>query len=96
VLEEIGVAFVEQPRGAGALARGRRRCRGRARAHPPRPGPQALRHRAVQLHPDRAQPARNVEIGGNSLVLAPVYGPPFVRDLDGGRRYATMEDFRTS
>jgi trimethylamine---corrinoid protein Co-methyltransferase len=39
-------------------------------------------------------PERNVQIGGRSLVLAPVYGPPFVRDLDGGRRYATIEDFR--
>ena len=39
-------------------------------------------------------PDRNVEIGGKSLVLAPVYGPPFVRDAEGGRRYATMEDFR--
>ncbi|MCE8470243.1 trimethylamine methyltransferase family protein, partial [Rhodovulum sulfidophilum] len=39
-------------------------------------------------------PARNVEIGGRNLVLAPVYGPPFVRDIEGGRRYATMEDFR--
>ena len=27
------------------------------------------------------------------MVLAPVYGPPFVRDAMGGRRYATMEDF---
>jgi trimethylamine--corrinoid protein Co-methyltransferase len=39
-------------------------------------------------------PLRNVEIGGRNLVLAPVYGPPFVRDADGGRRYATIEDFR--
>lgn len=38
-------------------------------------------------------PARNVEIGGNTLVCAPVYGPPFVRDAEGGRRYATMADF---
>ena len=37
---------------------------------------------------------RNVEIGGNNTVFAPVYGPPFVRDLNGGRRYATIEDFR--
>ena len=36
---------------------------------------------------------RNVEIGGRNLVLAPVYGPPFVRDYEGGRRYATMADF---
>jgi trimethylamine--corrinoid protein Co-methyltransferase len=28
------------------------------------------------------------------LVTAPVYGPPFVRDRDGGRRYATLADFQ--
>ncbi|MFZ8942558.1 MAG: trimethylamine methyltransferase family protein, partial [Gemmobacter sp.] len=39
-------------------------------------------------------PERNVDIGGRNLVLAPVYGPPFVRDRDGGRRYATIADFR--
>ncbi|MCB1383097.1 MAG: trimethylamine methyltransferase family protein [Notoacmeibacter sp.] len=39
-------------------------------------------------------PARSVEIGGANTVFAPVYGPPFVRDLDGNRRYATIEDFR--
>ena len=33
-------------------------------------------------------------IGGNATVLAPAYGSPFVRDLDGGRRYGTIEDFR--
>ena len=37
---------------------------------------------------------RNVTIGGKGTVFAPVYGPPFVRDLDGGRRYGTIEDFR--
>ena len=39
-------------------------------------------------------PANNVKIGGNATVFAPVYGPPFMRDLDGVRRYATIEDFR--
>lgn len=37
---------------------------------------------------------KSVVIGGNHLVLAPAYGSPFVRDLDGGRRYATLDDFR--
>lgn len=37
-------------------------------------------------------PRRSVEIGGDSQVFAPVYGPPFVRDLDGGRRYGAMQD----
>ena len=36
---------------------------------------------------------RSVVIGGNNTVFAPVYGPPFVRDLEGKRRYAEMNDF---
>ena len=39
-------------------------------------------------------PARSVEIGGDSIVFSPAYGSPFVRDLEGGRRYGSMEDFR--
>jgi len=38
-------------------------------------------------------PARNVRIGGTSQVFAPVYGPPFIRDLEGGRRYGSYADF---
>ncbi|MCL4861479.1 MAG: trimethylamine methyltransferase family protein [Caldilineaceae bacterium] len=38
-------------------------------------------------------PANNVTIGGDSAVFAPVYGPPFVIDLDRGRREAKLEDF---
>lgn len=37
---------------------------------------------------------RVVPIGGDNLVLLPAYGPPFVTDLDNGRRYATLEDFQ--
>ncbi|MBI6628850.1 trimethylamine methyltransferase family protein [Pontibaca salina] len=39
-------------------------------------------------------PANNVEIGGDAVVFAPAYGSPFVMDLDQGRRYGTIEDFR--
>ncbi|MEP4705523.1 MAG: trimethylamine methyltransferase family protein [Hyphomicrobiales bacterium] len=39
-------------------------------------------------------PARSVQIGGNNTVFAPVYGPPFVRTLEGERRHASIEDFR--
>ncbi len=94
VLEEIGVNFVENPaaldlwRAAGADVQGERVRipRGLARklcATAPREFVQHARN-----------PERNVTIGGKNLVLAPVYGPPFVRDLEGGRRYATIEDFR--
>jgi trimethylamine--corrinoid protein Co-methyltransferase len=38
-------------------------------------------------------PDNNVTIGGRHIVFAPVYGPPFVGDLDRGRRQATLEDF---
>jgi trimethylamine--corrinoid protein Co-methyltransferase len=93
VLEEIGVAFVENPaaldrwREAGADVRGER-------VHIPR----GLARKLIETAPSRftqlaRNPERSVEIGGRSLVLAPVYGPPFVRDRMGGRRYATMGDF---
>ncbi|MGB7805011.1 MAG: trimethylamine methyltransferase family protein, partial [Actinomycetota bacterium] len=39
-------------------------------------------------------PEHSVQIGGNATVFAPAYGSPFVRDVDGGRRYGTIEDFR--
>lgn len=38
-------------------------------------------------------PARSIELGGNTVVFAPAYGMPFVRDLDNGRRYGTIRDF---
>jgi len=53
----------------------------------------------VQMAPSQftqlaRNPANNVIIGGNRAVFAPVYGPPFVQDLDRGRREGTIEDFR--
>ncbi|HNP72462.1 MAG TPA: trimethylamine methyltransferase family protein, partial [Kouleothrix sp.] len=39
-------------------------------------------------------PQNNVTIGGNQIVFAPVYGCPFVQDLDRGRREATLADFQ--
>ena len=39
-------------------------------------------------------PAASITLGGNHVVLMPAYGPPFVTDLERGRRYATIEDFR--
>jgi trimethylamine--corrinoid protein Co-methyltransferase len=39
-------------------------------------------------------PDRSVQIGGDQVVFAPVYGPPFVYDRENGRRDATLEDFQ--
>ncbi len=39
-------------------------------------------------------PARSVKIGGKNVIFVTVYGPPFVRDLEKGRRYGTIEDLQ--
>lgn len=38
-------------------------------------------------------PKKSVVIGGKNQVFAPVYGSPFVRDLEGGRRYGDIASF---
>ena len=52
---------------------------------------QASAPRTYVQHARNSQ--RSVKIGDNHCVLVPAYGPPFVHDLDKGRRYATLEDF---
>jgi trimethylamine---corrinoid protein Co-methyltransferase len=39
-------------------------------------------------------PENNVVVGGNHICFAPVYGPPFVMDMERGRRSATLKDFQ--
>ena len=38
-------------------------------------------------------PANTVRMGGFATVLCPSWGPPFVHDLERGRRYASIADF---
>jgi trimethylamine--corrinoid protein Co-methyltransferase len=95
VLEEIGIEFKEFPealalfKAAGADIDGERvrfprgMCRSIIQASAPSEYTQHARN-----------PERSVVIGGKRTVLVPAYGSPFVRDLDNGRRYATIEDFR--
>lgn len=35
---------------------------------------------------------RTVQVGGRNMVVSPSYGPPFVLDMDGVRRHATLDD----
>ena len=94
VLEEIGVEFrddaeaLQMWRDAGADVRG-------SRVHFPVGLCRTLMRTAPPTFTQHARnPERSVPIGGDATVFAPVYGPPFVRDLEGERRYATIEDFR--
>src|SRR5579872_4254617 len=95
VLEEVGIDFKGDGealalwRDAGADVQGERvhfppgLCRTIIQAHAPRHYTQHARN-----------PARSVVMGGDHTVFAPAYGSPFVHDLDRGRRYGTIEDFR--
>ncbi|MCY6380047.1 trimethylamine methyltransferase family protein [Hoeflea prorocentri] len=94
VLEEIGIEFRDDAeaialwREAGADIKGER-------VHFPKGLCRSLLKTAPQVFTQHARnAARSVQIGGKATVFAPVYGPPFVRDLDGERRYATIEDFQ--
>jgi len=95
ILEEIGIVFADDPesrdlfKAAGATVEGdlvkfpRGMCR------------EIIQKSAQSQFTQHARnPARSVEIGGDNMVLVPAYGPPFVYDIEGGRRYANIEDFR--
>lgn len=94
ILDEIGMEFRGDPetlelfRAHGARVDGERVrfdpgwCRDRIRTAP----------RVFTQH--ARNPARSVQIGGDAQVYCPSFGPPFVHDMENGRRYATIADFR--
>ena len=95
ILRDIGMEFQGDPeilaifRDAGADVKDMRvrfepgMCRKIIKATAPREYRQHARN-----------PANTVTLGGNNTVLCPSWGPPFVHDLDRGRRYATYGDFQ--
>jgi trimethylamine--corrinoid protein Co-methyltransferase len=95
ILEEVGIDYRDDPeaieiwKAAGADVRGERvHCpRGMCRTLIQKSAPREFTQHA-------RNPARSVRIGGKNTVFAPAYGSPFVRNLDEGRRYARIEDFR--
>ena len=95
ILEEIGIDFRDDPEAlalwkeAGADVQGERVRfeRGMCRSLIEKSAPAEFTQHA-------RNPAKSVVIGGNNMVLVPAYGPPFIRNLDEGRRYASLEDFQ--
>src|SRR6186997_1539137 len=95
ILETVGIDFREAPDAHKLLAEAGCDVDGeRVRF------PRGLARQLVQATAPREfdqysrSPSTTVHLGGTATVLAPAYGSPFVRDLDGGRRYGTIEDFR--
>lgn len=94
ILREIGIEFRDDPealqlfREAGATVQGTRvRFETGQAAHLCRTAPKSFRMVG-------RDPASTITLGDEHTVFMPAYGPPFVSDLDRGRRYATIEDFR--
>src|SRR4051812_23567069 len=95
ILQEIGIEFRDEPealelwKNAGADVKG-------TRIRFPKGLPRSIIQKSApkEYIQHARNPERSVRIGGDATVLAPVYGPPFIRNLDDGRRYATIEDFR--
>src|SRR5579871_932234 len=95
ILAEVGIEFREDAesleiwKAAGADVEGERvrfprgMCRELVQKSAPREFTQHARNAA-----------RSVLIGGRNTVFAPAYGSPFIRNIDEGRRYARIEDFR--
>ncbi len=93
ILEDIGIDFRDDTEALDILRNVGCDVKGE-RVHFPRGLARQLCATAPASFTQHARnSARSVEIGGNKIVFAPVYGPPFVRDLEGERRYATMNDF---
>lgn len=92
ILEEVGIEFRRDPeslrlwRGAGADVQGERVRIPRGMCH------SLLRSAPAEFELHARNPARNVRFGGDATVFSPVGGPPFISDLDRGRRYGTLED----
>jgi trimethylamine--corrinoid protein Co-methyltransferase len=92
LIQEIGLEFRDDPealriwKDAGADVEG-------SRVRLPRGMARELCRTAPAAFTQHARnPERAVRIGGDSVVFAPVYGPPFVRCAEKGRRYGSLED----
>jgi trimethylamine--corrinoid protein Co-methyltransferase len=93
LLEEIGIEFRDDEaaamwRGAGAEVTGHR-----VRI------PRRLLMDLVGMAPSQftlhaRNTKRSVEIGGKHSIFVPMYGAPYVRALDGERRYGTLADLQ--
>lgn len=94
ILSEIGILFMDDPEALEILRTHGARVEGDLAYFDPALVAEYVAKAPGQFTQLARNPERNVIIGGKHLCFAPVYGPPFVHDLDRGRRNATLEDFQ--
>jgi trimethylamine--corrinoid protein Co-methyltransferase len=94
ILSDIGILFMDDPEALEILRAHGAEVKGEIAYFDPALIAEYVAKAPSQFTQLARNPERNVVIGGKHLCFAPVYGPPFVRDLDRGRRNATLEDFQ--
>ena len=95
ILDKVGIKFTEDEEVLAIWKDAGARVEGDLVKFPPGMLREIIQRSApAQFTQHARNPEKSVVIGGNNMVLVPAYGPPFVRDLEKGRRYATIEDFR--
>ena len=96
ILEEVGLEFRGDPDALRLLRDAGADVDGRAGPLPARDVPlrSSRRPRRASSPSTRATRRATSRSAGCTRSSRPNYGSPFVRDLDRGRRYGTIEDFR--
>ena len=94
ILAEIGIEFRDDPTALDHWRRAGARIDGLLVRFEPGMLREILKFAPAEFTQHARNPANSVRIGGKNVVFSPAYGSPFVMDLDRGRRYGTIEDFR--
>jgi len=94
ILAEVGIEFRDDPEALDLWRRAGASVEGVLVRFEPGMLRELLQTAPAEFVQHARNPERSVSIGGRNVVFAPAYGSPFVMDLDRGRRYGTIEDFR--
>jgi trimethylamine--corrinoid protein Co-methyltransferase len=94
ILAEIGIEFRDDPVALDHWRRAGAKITGNLVKFEPGLLQEVLKTAPSKFIQHARNPANSIEIGDKSVVFVPAYGSPFVMDLDKGRRYGTIEDFR--
>ena len=92
LLETVGVDFSFEP-ALEVLKKAGCKVEGQRVFFPPTLVEAQVAKAPAQYTLQARNPEKSVVIGGEHIAFIPCYGPPFVTDLDRGRRASTLEDY---